>query len=278
MKELHLNQIATCDDLIKKTPLKEHYSHVIKEDTLFIKEGKRIGLYMKMTDTNIAIMERVVATTKMVDTYRANALPTRSSVFGALPRVAIRNDYCRFTNTSKKETENLDACMELANVIAEIYKELLPEQYNHDRLLIKESVDDSYFLSKTHFLSCNINVNHAIKYHRDAGNFRGTLSNVLILRNNISGGELVFPEYGFALEQGHGYLAIFPGQSEIHGVMPVELLDETENFYRASIVFYALEMMKHCYPFEEEVLRLQTVKTDQAQKKAKGILPGEKTE
>jgi len=76
----------------------------------------------------------------------------------------------------------------------------------------------------------------------------------------------VFPEYGFALAQEDSYLAIFDGQSEIHGVMPI--IKTKENPYRASIVYYTLENMKHCYPFKMEVERLQNVAAVRANRRA----------
>ena len=46
-----------------------------------------------------------------------------------------------------------------------------------------------------------------------------------------------------------------------------------ENPYRASIVYYSLEQMKHCYPYKMEVERLQKVSTERAIKRANNINP-----
>jgi hypothetical protein len=161
-------------------------------------------------------------------------------------------------------------------VLTNIYKEHLPEQFQHDVATINENVNSDYLLKeKQPFATANINVNHAIKYHRDTGNFRGNLSNVLILKDGIIGGELVFPEYGFALSQEDSFLAVFDGQNEIHGVMPI--IKTKENPYRASIVYYTLENMKHCYPFKMEVERLQKLSTTRAKKRAENKDPRSKT-
>jgi hypothetical protein len=45
------------------------------------------------------------------------------------------------------------------------------------------------------------------------------------------------------------------------------------NPYRASIVYYTLENMKHCYPYEMEVERLQKLSTKRANKRAENIDP-----
>ena len=259
MKTFELTKIKNCEALIKQTPTKADYNLVINEDTLFTKNGITVGLYIKISNKHSQAIRQASLKTKYVKTYRTHqALPTQSSVFGGLPRIALRNDYCRFSAQTKNEKTNANILFSFLPHLTEIYKQYLPAQYEHDLKVISENVNTDYLIkNNTPFTTANINVNHAIKYHKDTGNFRGNLSNVLILRDGIVGGELVFPEYGFALAQEDSYLAIFDGQSEIHGVMPI--IKTKENPYRASIVYYTLENMKHCYPFKMEVERLQNL-------------------
>ena len=259
MKTFELTKIKSCEGLIKQTPTKADYNLVINEDTLFTKNGVTVGLYIKISKEHSQAIRQASLKTKYVKTYRTRkALPTQSSVFGGLPRIPLRNDYCRFSAQTKNEKTNANILFSFLPHLTEIYKQYLPAQYEHDLKVISENVNTDYLIkNNTPFTTANINVNHAIKYHKDTGNFRGNLSNVLILRDGIVGGELVFPEYGFALAQEDSYLAIFDGQSEIHGVMPI--IKTKENPYRASIVYYTLENMKHCYPFKMEVERLQNL-------------------
>jgi hypothetical protein len=187
----------------------------------------------------------------------------------------LRNDYCRFSAQSKNEKQNTNILFNFLPHLTEIYKTYLPKQYEHDLSIIKENVNTDYVIADTApFTTANINVNHAIKYHKDTGNFRGNLSNVIILRDGIIGGELVFPEYGFALAQEDSYLSIFDGQGEIHGVMPIS--KTKENPYRASIVYYTLENMKHCYPFKMEVARLQNLASIRSNRRASNQDPRKK--
>jgi len=268
MKTFELNKIRDCTGLIKQTPNKNDYSLVINEDTLFTKNGVNVGLYIKIDTKEVQAIRKASLSTKYVKTYRTTkALPTQSSVFGSLPRIALRNDYCRFSAQTKNEKENANMLFSFLPFLTEIYKTYLPIQHQHDLKVIEENVNKDYLIKdKSPFTTANINVNHAIKYHKDTGNFRGNLSNVLILRDGIIGGELVFPEYGFALAQEDGYLAIFDGQAEIHGVRPI--IKTKEKPYRASIVYYTLENMKHCYPFKMEVARLQNVASVRANNRA----------
>ena len=267
MKTFELTKIKSCDNLIKQTPTKNDYNLVINEDTLFTKNGINVGLYLKIDSKQLQGIRAASLNTKYVKTYRTNALPTQSSVFGSLPRAVLRNDYCRFSAQTKNEKTNANILFSFLPYLTEIYKSYLPAQYEHDLKVISENVNTDYVIKEqAPFTTANINVNHAIKYHRDTGNFKKNLSNVLILKDGIVGGELVFPEYGFALSQEDGYLAIFDGQSEIHGVMPI--IKTKENPYRASIVYYTLENMKHCYPFKMEVARLQNLASVRANNRA----------
>jgi hypothetical protein len=276
MKTFELIKIRDCSNLIKQTPSKNDYTTLIDSDTIFTKNGKQVGVYIKIKHPLINEIRKATFETKFVKTYRTHkALPTQSSVFGALPRIAVRNDYCRFSAQTKHEKKNTQRLFTFMEVLTGIYEKYLPEQYKHDLTVIKENVNQDYLLKENQpFATANINVNHAIKYHKDTGNFRGNLSNVLILRGGITGGELVFPEYGFALEQSDSYLAVFDGQNEIHGVMPI--IKTEENPYRASIVYYTLENMKHCYPYKMEVERLQKVATTRAINRANNKDPRSK--
>lgn len=273
MKTIELIKTKDCSNLIKKSPTKNDYNKVINEDCIFIKNNKPVGIYLKIKSDKLVKIRKACINTKYVKTYRAHkAIPTQSSVFGSLPRVALRNDYCRYSAQSKKERNNYDSLFEFSIVLIELYKQYLPEQYLHDLNIIKSTVNSDYIpKDNIPFTTANINVNHAIKYHRDTGNFKGNLSNVLILKDGIIGGELVFPEYEIALSQEDSFLSIFDGQGEIHGVMPIFKINE--NAYRSSIVYYTLENMKHCYPFKEELKRIQNLSTIRANKRSLGINP-----
>lgn len=275
MKKFELTKIKSCDNLIKQAPSKSDYNLLINEDIIFTKNGVNVGLYIKISKEQTKAIRSASLSTKYLKGSRTRGVQTQSSIFGSLPRIARRNDYCRFSAQTKSEKTNANILFSFLPHLTEIYKRYLPDQYQRDISIISENVKQDYIIEqKAPFTTANINVNHAIKYHRDTGNFRGNLSNVLILRDGIVGGELVFPEYGFALSQEDGFLAIFDGQSEIHGVMPI--IKTKEDPYRASIVYYTLENMKHCYPFKMEVARLQNVAAVRANNRSKNIDPTKK--
>jgi len=272
MKKFNLTKCKDSSGLLRTTPTKDHYDTVITEDTSFYLNGECIGIYVNVDKNLLSYVRESVKDTKYVETYRTrHALPTKSSVFGALPRIPLRNDFCRFSNKTIEEKQNFDKLFTFQNTLCEIYKKYLPELYEYDLSKAKELIDDDYRLVDTPYTTANINVNHAIKYHKDAGNIKGSFSNVLILKEHCTGGELVLPDYRIALEQSDGALCIFKGQEEIHGVMPLK--PYREDFYRASIVYYTLAQLQHCYPYKEEVTRLNIKKRERAVKRSKDIDP-----
>ena len=104
LKTFELIKIKDCSNLIKQTPAKSDYSILIDNDTLFTKNGKVVGIYIKVNHELISEIRKASLETKYVKTYRTRkALPTQSSVFGSLPRIPIRNDYCRFSEKTKSE-------------------------------------------------------------------------------------------------------------------------------------------------------------------------------
>ena len=269
METIELKQVANADKLLRTTPPDDHGSRLIKHDSKLVIGGECVGIYVNLPASEVAEMRDVARSTKFVATARArHGLPTQSSVFGSLPRVPIRVDFCRFSQQSTKEQRNFMAAFNYSERIAAIYQEHLPEAYAYNLRLLRENVHADWRPNDTPFTTCNFNINHAIKYHRDSGNFKGVFSNVLILKDGIEGGQLVFPELGIAFEQADGALGIFDGQKWVHGVTALQKLKPSG--YRASIVYYALSGMKNCYPYKDETARFKKLRVEKEERRARG--------
>lgn len=255
-----------CSHLLKRHADAAHFDRRITRSSRLVLNGETVGVYINIPRALLVDMRRVVRETKPVQSFRTNGVPTQSSVFGSLPRHAIRNDFCRFSEKSRKEPEHFVVAFEFANYVAKLYRKELPEAYARNLQLIRENVHPDWLPGDHPFTTCNFNINHAIRYHRDTGNFRNVFSNVLILKEGIEGGELVFSEFRIALAQDDGALGIFDGQKWVHGVLPIAR--KKPDGYRASIVFYALDSMRHCYPYAEEITRYQSVRTHREKERA----------
>jgi hypothetical protein len=104
-----------------------------------------------------------------------------------------------------------------------------------------------------------VNKNNQLKYHFDSGNFKGVLSNMVVLKKDVAGGYLIIPELDIALEVADNTLTIFNGQEILHGVSTIEY--ENDHAYRYSVVYYSLEQMWKCEPINDEIARIRKVKT-----------------
>tara|TARA_R110000822_G_scaffold299976_1_gene423192 strand:- start:41 stop:877 length:837 start_codon:yes stop_codon:yes gene_type:complete len=268
METITLSPPINAEKLIKTTPQRSHYSTLIREDTRLIVDGKVIAIYVKLPKSACAEMRGIARNTKFTRTARLHGIPTQSTVYGSLPRTPMRVDFCRFSVSSKNERKFFETSFKFSEYIDELYKEHLPEARAFNQDAIESTVHPDWRVNNTPFTTCNFNVNHAIKYHRDSGNFKGVFSNVLILKSGITGGELVFPEFGVAFEQSDCALGIFDGQHWMHGVMPIER--QKADSYRASIVFYALAGMKNCYPYKAELERFKSKRTERENQRAQG--------
>lgn len=238
-------------DYLRKTPRRSDYKELIHQDTVFLEDGRPIIVYKNIPQTHLSEFRRLVHESHFIKSQRVNGTPTQSAIFGALPRIRHRHNYCRYTANTMNQKELNESIFAFARLVNDLYKRLLPEEFAHNLQVIEKSVQSEYVIAGTPFTTVNLNVNHAIKYHKDTGNFKNVYSNVLILKQQVQGGFLVCPEFDLAFAQQDGALILFDGQHIVHGVTPIKATGP--DAYRCSCVFYALANMKNCYPYEEEL-------------------------
>jgi hypothetical protein len=151
------------------------------------------------------------------------------------------------------------------NEIVGYYEKYFPEAYQKHQEIVDDKVLGEWKIGKTPFTSGIVNKNNWLKYHFDAGNFKGVLSNMVVFKKGTSGGHLVIPSLNLALAVDDNTLTVFNGQDILHGVSEIHYDDP--NGYRYSIVYYSLEQMWKCDPIDEEIVRIRKVKTEREQKR-----------
>jgi len=157
----------------------------------------------------------------------------------------MRHDYCTVTAMAVNQKKQHHIITDFAKELVGYYREHFPEQYEfHNKI---------------------VNKNNQLKYHYDAGNFKGVLSNMVVFKRDVEGGHLIIPELDIALEVEDNTLTIFNGQDILHGVSTIEY--ENEHAYRYSVVYYSLEQMWKCEPLGEEIKRIRKVKTEREKKR-----------
>lgn len=258
MKELHLERKKIdVKNFKQRTALLSDVNHIIKEDVIVYCEGKPILLY-KVLDKDVTKHLRwAVKNIDYITTKRTRGLATTSRIFGYYPRNPIRQDHCRTADLAVTDPKQHFVITDFANNLHKIYEEYFPETYKKHMDMLNEKVLDEWKIGNTPFTSGIVNKNNPLKYHFDAGNFKGVLSNMIALKKGVEGGFLVVPEFDFALEIADNSLSIFDGQDLIHGVSPFELTQK--DGYRYTAVYYSLEQMWQCETIDDELLRIREV-------------------
>src|SRR4051812_38470431 len=131
MQERKIIKKAVDDKLfLKRTPDRSDYKELITKDTIFIENGNPIILYKIIPKVQLTKIRHLVFQSKFIKTHRTNGTPTQSAIFGALPRVAHRHNYCRYSANTKNQKELNSDIFYFARLIDNIYKNLLPEQHD----------------------------------------------------------------------------------------------------------------------------------------------------
>jgi hypothetical protein len=250
-----------------KVPSNKDYDQVINFECQIYEGKKLICTYKKISPEVHKILAYASVHSKSKKSQRTRGVITNSSVFGSLPRVPLREDYCRFSGDTKAQPEMFNLLSRAARELWQTYKLDYPEMSKHFE---QEAnlINKDWMQTGTPFSTINLNKNFAIKYHVDAGNMADVFSNVLISKKMADGGYFVMPAYRLALAQEDGWYAIVDGVNIMHGVTPITY--HSKSSYRNSFVFYTLKNLKHCENKPLELARMKTKATERAIKRMNG--------
>lgn len=226
---------------------------VIDDDVLITHGDEPIVVYKMLAKSEYGYLKKIITDTEQRSSFRVGGVPTVATVYGALPRSASRTDFCRYSRQTHEEKHLLPLTMKFKDTMCGYYERYLPEIYQEHVKMVRDTVNQDWLLYGSPFTTCNFNINFAIPYHYDKGNMAGVFSNVFIMSDGISGGELVCPEFGVTFKQRSGALIIFKGYDVLHGVMPITKMKSSA--YRCSVVYYTLKGMCNCLSKTSELQR-----------------------
>jgi hypothetical protein len=252
-------------DYIKRSAREDDVSTLITEDCIIRVDGVPEVYYSVLSSDVLKNIRWAVKNIKYSTTTRTGGLKTQSKIFGYSPRNALRNDYCNMTSMSEEESKQHSVITEFGKVLAQYYKDNMPSDFEAHEKVVVEKVKNDWRIKDTPFTSGIVNKNNPLKYHLDSGNFKGLMSNMLVLKKDVSGGYLIIPELDIALECPDGALVIFNGQRILHGVSSIQY--QNNKAYRYSVVYYSLEQMWKCETIDEELARIRNVKMERENKR-----------
>jgi len=253
-----------------KEPTSDHYMEIIDEPVDIYDNGSLVCSYRFLPEAELFKLSNAVSAAKCKPSARTRGVKQVSAVFGALPRVPCREDYCRFSADTRAQPHVFKALSDVGLFLWKVYKTQFKEVADKFEIGVKE-IDEAWRKTGTPFTTVNVNKNFAIGYHKDSANFKGVFSNVLISKKFTSGGLFVMPEYGIALSQSNGALVIVDGANVVHGVTGI--VKHSPAAHRASVVFYTLNNLIHCFNQQDEIKRSKKVTTERARKRANKISP-----
>lgn len=178
---------------------------------------------------------------------RLSGIVVTHRTFGFRPPVPLRRRYecarCIF-DTEYPRAAGLIA--EMCQVSERVFREYATEVHDRTTERVRETIPPAWLIAGTPWSSGIINHTAALPYHRDSGNVPGSWSAMLTCRRGVDGGLLHLVDYDAWLAVPNGSVAIFDGQSVLHGVTPFRLTGA--NAYRYTLVTYARRGMAVCSP------------------------------
>lgn len=244
-------QKSETDKLKSERPKSSHISTMITEECIVICDGKVIAIYKKANFSMSRILSTCM-TLKFTPYKRTNGLVSDSININSIPRRPLRENKCSASSLRVNKPLKHQVFIDYAKLIAASYREYFKISFANQ---IKQSyvgarkIYPYYRIKGTPFSGGVINKNCAMNYHFDKANTRDGISCMMIMKENVSGGELILPELNIGFECNDEFILLFDGQKFLHGVTDII---SARNGYRYTIVYYNNNGMHLCLPPEQE--------------------------
>ncbi|WP_293302496.1 hypothetical protein [Pedobacter sp. UBA4863] len=259
-KETTTQQIKS---LMKQPAHSEHGKLLIDEEAMIYENEKLIAVYKKYNG-DITTLLYACEGIRFSKSERANGIPTNTSSIGYIPRNPLRVNACQPSDLLLNNPVVQDVFVQHAEIVHESYKEFFELAYQHqlDEFVNgSKPLDKAYLLGNTTFSGGVVNKDNSLHYHFDTANTPNGISCMLMLANNINGGELVLPQLDIRFACQNGFMLLFDGQKYLHGVSRII---KALGGYRYTIVYYNNKGMKLCLPPDQEYERFKELNNKKA--------------
>ena len=137
------------------------------------------------------------------DSTRMRTVPIASAIIGAADPGG-QYFYCRLTAFSLKDFEKYSSLFPLFQDIAGLFRDNVGDRYAAQMAYVNRTHPD-WVIPGTPFTTITVNNSYPTGYHTDKGDLDDGFSCLTVLRKGtLSGGRLVFPEYGVAVDMQNG--------------------------------------------------------------------------
>lgn len=261
METVNITSIQSCklSELKRQKPTADGVK-MIDGDTIVMLNGEIVAVYQKAT-CDLSALRSAALALKFSSYVRTSGLVTQTEGINASPRNPTRTNKCTKTKMHRQQPLIHKVFLKYARKMAVDYRRYFPARYATQ---VKRSYTGvtkvlfDYLIPGTSFTGGVVNKNSQLGFHRDRANTTDGMSCMFILKQGISGGELILPELGIGFACQDGYVLLFDGQKYIHGVTPFQAIPGRKG-YRITIVFYNSKGMHLCLPPTEEEAHYRTV-------------------
>ena len=211
------------------------------------------------------------------DTTYANVVNSGiSGWYSRYPRIP----FGRSTSYTRDNLEKFSLSYPFLQTLSSGFKRLLPWRYSN-QMSVSEKIDPRFRVPETPFTTITVNRNFRTAAHHDAKNMEFGMANLCVMSNNdkFSGGYLVLPEIGYAINIRPRDLLLVLNTVGLHGNTPIVLEDPDAE--RVSLIAFTHESMAELGSYEYENTRREFVESRRLNKdhpeqrnRWNGISPG----
>lgn len=175
-----------------------------------------------------------------------------SGVVGFMDRY-VRIPYCRACSFNAQNPDKYAALVPLFREVDRVHRELDPAGWAHGKAHADKTKPE-WLIPGTSYTTVTINKNFRTAAHLDAANLHdGTCAMLLIREGKFEGGNVVFPEWRFAVAMDTSDVVVFRNMKDFHG--NTAIVGKSKNYQRCTLVHYFREAMLNCGSLDEELER-----------------------
>lgn len=226
---------------------------ISSEDGSIIAVIKRGAIPRNLTDLAVACYQKVG---QMISTNRGHAAgllrrekthrmyekgtSANTGVMGYIDNIGMKRP-CRMTQFTKNHFQQYKKGIPFIQCIDDCFRETMPQ---HHKLQHDVARTNEFHIEETSFSTVTVNYNFRTALHKDSGDFRQGFGNLVVCKENVSGGEILFPQYKLAIDMSTGdFIAM--DVHEFHCNAPI-IQYPNSNGFRLSFVCYLRDRMIEC--------------------------------
>tara|TARA_A100000172_G_scaffold62027_1_gene41450 strand:+ start:1915 stop:3522 length:1608 start_codon:yes stop_codon:yes gene_type:complete len=285
MKVHHLQRVSTNAKTREVVEAPPEGAFIIKEGLLVVGDPESpsqgdeiVGFVCPVPEDERGNLNALRRWIDKLDTWDGNArlsgIDYRSRTFGFVAPQEARRRYGPRISSFNQAYPTAAAVLNMAAESAWRQLQTYAPEIAEEQLQLMADTPSNWRLGDSPWTSGIINDTSPLNYHKDQGNTSGSWSAMLTMRENVSGGYLHIPELDCYIACEDMTLAVFNGQSLMHGVTP--LRPERPDAKRYTIVWYAKARFANTGASEEELKRAKASATTDAE--ARMVRDGESSE